>query len=213
MWITVFGAAGQVGSRVVSEGLSRGHQVTAVVRDPARLGELHPDAEHRTGDAADVGEVVELSAGRDLVVSATRPGLGREQELVVTARAQLAAAAKTGVRLLIVGGAASLTVPGGDGRSVLDEPAFLPAEHRPIALACVAQFAAVCADTNADWTYLSPPALLEPGTRTGRYRLGADELLVDADGGSWISMEDLAVALLDEAEQPRHRRARFTVAH
>jgi uncharacterized protein len=95
---------------------------------------------------------------------------------------------------------------------VLDDPRFLPAAARPIALACVAQLAACRAETRADWTYLSPPANLGPGERTGAYRIGGDELLVDSAGNSAISMEDLAVALLDEVEQPRHHRARFTVA-
>jgi putative NADH-flavin reductase len=88
-----------------------------------------------------------------------------------------------------------------------------PAAWRPIALACNAQLDACRAEQGVDWAYLSPPALLEPGERTGRYRLGAGELLVDAAGRSAISMEDFAVALLDEAERPRHRRVRFTVAY
>ncbi|MEO3885387.1 hypothetical protein [Nonomuraea sp. B5E05] len=103
-------------------------------------------------------------------------------------------------------------MPGTGGLTVVDTPDF-PPSWRPIALACEAQLAACRAAPRADWTYLSPPALLEPGERTGRYRLGADELLVGADGRSVISMEDLAVALLDEAERPRHRRCRFTVAY
>jgi putative NADH-flavin reductase len=213
MRITVFGAAGNVGSRVVDEALSRGHHVTAVVRDPARVHLLPAAADARTGDAGTVQDVVELSAGQDVVISATRPPPGREHELVATTETLLAGLAKTGVRLLIVGGAASLTVPGTEGAMVLDDPALVPADHRDIALAGVDQLDACRANTTVDWAYLSPAANVEPGERTGGYRVGTDDLLVDANGNSTISLEDLAVALLDEAEQPRHHRARFTVSY
>ncbi|NUS85703.1 MAG: NAD(P)H-binding protein [Streptomyces sp.] len=211
MRITVFGAAGSVGSRVVAEALSRGHEVTAVVRNPGPLGDLPAGATARVGDAADVDDVVRLSTGQDLVITATRPAPGSEDELVTATKALLAGVASGGVRLLVVGGAATLTVPGTGGTLVVDGPDF-PADWRGIALACAEQLEACRAESEADWTYLSPAALLEPGERTGTYRLGTDELLVDADGISRISMEDLAVALLDEAEHPRHRRTRFTVA-
>ncbi|MEU6678213.1 NAD(P)H-binding protein [Streptomyces sp. NPDC046925] len=214
MRITVFGAAGNVGSRVVAEALTRGHDVTAVVRDPARFGELHPGAAHRAGDAGAPEQVAELSAGQDLVVNATRPAPGREVEHAAVSRALLAGLDRTGVRLLIVGGAGSLTVPGSGGVLAVDDPAFVPTAWRHIALASNAQYDAVrTADTDVDWAYLSPSALLEPGVRTGSYRLGADELIVDADGNSAISMEDLAVALLDEAERPKHHRTRFTAGY
>jgi putative NADH-flavin reductase len=212
MRIIVFGAGGNVGGRVVAEAMSRGHTVTAVVRDPARFPFLPLGVVAKTGDAADTDDVATLSAGHDVAITATRPALGREHELVAVAEAVLAGVARTGVRLLVVGGAATLALPGGDGATVIDGPDF-PSSLLPIALACVDQLAACRAATGHDWAYLSPPAVLEPGERTGRYRLGVDELLVDADGRSAISMEDLAVALLDEAEQPRHHRARFTVAY
>jgi putative NADH-flavin reductase len=213
MRITVFGAAGNIGSRVVDEALSRGHHVTAVVRDRARFDLLPAAADARTGDAGSVQDVVELSTGQDLVISATGPPPGREHELVATTQTLLAGLAKTGVRLLIVGGAASLTVPGTDGATVLDDAALVPSDDRDLARAGVDQLDACRADATVDWAYLSPAAHVEPGERTGRYRLGTDELLVDADGNSTITLEDLAVALLVEAEQPRHHRARFTVAY
>ncbi|MFE6159330.1 NAD(P)-dependent oxidoreductase [Streptomyces sp. NPDC056486] len=215
MRITVFGAAGNVGSRVVAEALTRGHDVTAVVRDPARFGELHPGAAHRTGDAGAPEQVAELSAGQDLVVNATRPAPGREAEHAAISRALLAGLARVdGVRLMVVGGAGSLTVPGTGGTLAIDDPAYVPTAWRHIAEASNAQYDAVrTADTDVDWTYVSPSALLEPGVRTGAYRLGADELIVDADGNSAISMEDLAVALLDEAERPKHHRTRFTAGY
>ncbi|MFI6977470.1 NAD(P)-dependent oxidoreductase [Embleya sp. NPDC050154] len=213
MRITVFGAAGNVGSRVVSEALSRGHEVTAVVRDAARFPELHPDAEARVGDAARVMDVAALSTGQDLVISATRPAHGSEQDLADTAEALLAGLTGTGIRLLTVGGAGSLTVPDAVDTMAVDDPRFVPTAWRGIALACNAQLDVFRADDGVDWTYLSPPANLEPGTRTGAFRVGTDELLIDADGVSAISMEDLAVALIDEAEQPKHHRSRFTVAY
>ncbi|MFG1782406.1 NAD(P)-dependent oxidoreductase [Rhodococcus oryzae] len=212
MRITVFGAAGQVGSRAVAEALERGHQVTAVLRSPARAHEVPAGAEVRIGDAASIEDVIDLSVGQDLVISATRPTPGQEDELVATTKVLLAGLARTRVRLLVVGGAATLTVPGTAGVTVMDEPDF-PAELRGIARACADQLEVCRADASAQWTYLSPPALLEPGTRTGLFRLGTDDLLVDADGASVLSMEDLAVALLDEAERPRHHRVRFTAAY
>lgn len=212
MRITVFGATGNVGRRVVAEAVERGHEVTAVGRDPARLADLPAGVETRSGNAVRADDVAELSAGQDLAIGATRPPAGQEGTLVTMAEALLAGAARTGVRLLLVGGAASLRVPDTGGLAV-DDPRYVGAAWRDIALACCAQFEACRRETGADWTYLSPPALLEPGDRTGRYRLGGDELLLDGDGRSRISMEDFAVALLDEAERPRHRGARFTVAY
>lgn len=214
MRIAVFGAAGSVGGQVVAEALSRGHEVTAVVRDPARFPGLPAAARARVGDASKVEDVVELSAGQDVVISATRPADGAEGELVAATEALTAGLARTGVRLLVAGGAATLTVPGGGGVTVVDDPGYLPAAYRDIALACADQLDALHATgLGVDWAYLSPAASLEPGERTGRYRVGADELLVDADGNSRISVADLAVALLDEAEHPRHHRTRFTVAY
>jgi len=211
MRITVFGAAGNVGSRVVAEALSRGHQVSAVVRDQARVAELPTDVDPRIGDAANVADVAALSAGHDLVISATRPAPGSETELVTTAQALLAGLAHTGVRLLLVGGAATLTMPN-TGGTVVEDPHF-PADLRDLAIACADQLQACRAATGVNWTYLSPPALLEPGRRTGTYRSGFDELLIDDRGNSTISMEDFAVALLDEAEHATHHQTRFTVGY
>lgn len=213
MRITVFGATGSVGLRIVREALSRGHQVTAVSRNPARRAEVPQGAEVRLGDASDAAAVTALSAGQDLVISATRPPVGNEGDLVVVAKALLAGLARTGVRLVVVGGAGSLHSPGDSELTLIDDPRYVPAAWRPIAQACNDQLDAYRADTAVDWAYVSPAALLAPGRRTGGYRLGADELIVDAGGNSSISMEDLAVALLDEAERPRHHRARFTVGY
>jgi putative NADH-flavin reductase len=221
MRITVFGASGAVGSRVTEEALSRGHDVTAVGRSLDRLNALllgrrvdRPTAlagqpRIRRGDAADPQDVAELSAGQDVVISATRPLPGQEAELAIATKGLLAGLAG-GTRLIVVGGAASLLLP--TGTTVLDGPDF-PPDWRPIAEACNEQLAVLRAETEIDWAYVSPPAILEPGTRTGSYRLGKDHLLLDADGNSAISMEDFAIALVDEAEHPRHHRTRFTVGY
>jgi len=210
MRIIVFGAVGSVGSRIVTEALVRGHEVTGVVRSAARLSDLPIGARGRVGNAADADEVAALSAGQDLVVSATRPPTGREQELVTAAEALLAGTAKNGVRLLLVGGAARLKLPDSEALLV-EDPQYVPPSVHDIAVACRRQYEACLADRNADWTYLSPPAILAGGARTGRYRLGDDVLLFDGEGRPMISIEDFAVAVLDEAESPRHRRSAFTV--
>jgi len=184
-----------------------------VVRDPARFHELPAAGNARAGDAGKVEDVAELSAGQDVVISATRPAPGSENELVTAAKALLAGLTRTGVRLLVVGGAATLTVPGDGGTIVIDDPSLLSPAYRDLAQACTDQLEACRAEDGVDWAYLSPPALLKPGARTGNYRLGTDELLIDAEGNSTISMEDLAVALLDEAERPKHHRTRFTAAY
>ncbi|MEU4392338.1 NAD(P)H-binding protein [Kribbella sp. NPDC023855] len=227
MRITIFGATGAVGSRTVQEALSRHHEVTAVGRNTTRLQALARSMTTagggagasgagrrvlrvRQGDASDPADVARLGRGQDLVISATRPVAGLEDELAIAAKGLVAGLSGSGVRLLVVGGAASLTLPGEPGRLLVDGPGF-PVELRPIALACNEQLDVIRGGDEVDWTYLSPPALLEPGVRTGSYRVGRDELLVGPDGTSYLSMEDFAIALLDEAERPRHRRLRFTV--
>lgn len=146
-----------------------------------------------------------------MVISATRPQPGREDELVQAAKGLLIGLRASGVRLVLVGGAGSLLVPGTD-LTVVETPDF-PPDWRPIAQACNEQLDLVRAATDVSWTYVSPPALLEPGTRTGTYRLGTDQLITDAGGQSSLSMEDFAVALVDEAEQARHVGIRFTVGY
>lgn len=212
MHILVFGAAGNVGRRIVAEALNRGHQVTAVVRDPDQAPDFLAGSTLQVGNAANAADVAALSDGQDLVISATRPAAGKEQDHAKTAETLLEGLRLTGVRLLLVGGAGSLLAPD-TGRAVVDDPRYVAPAWRDIAVACCEQYAVCRAETEADWTYLSPPAQLQPGMRTGHYRTESDTLLLDADGNSAISMEDLAVALLDEAEAPRNRRARFTVAY
>ncbi|TDP89996.1 NAD(P)-dependent oxidoreductase [Labedaea rhizosphaerae] len=200
MKITVVGATGMVGTQVVAEAARRDHEVTAV----SRTGAVR-------GDATDRERMVELFADADVVVGATRPAPGQEHTVVETITALLDAAAATGTRILVVGGSGPLRTPGEPGRLVRDNPEFVPARWRGFAAASCAQFS-VCQEHGADWTYLSPPAVLEPGDRTGGYRRGTDTLLVAPDGSSRISAADLAVAILDELETPSPHR-HFTVAY
>jgi putative NADH-flavin reductase len=213
MKITVFGAAGDVGSRIVAEALSRGHGVSAVVRNHAQVDKLPTGVTPCVGDAGNAGDVARLTAGQDLAISAIRPPTGNEDQLPILTKAILDGVAQTDTRVLIVGGAASLKMPGQDDVTVMTAPGFLPDEVLPIARACVAQYDLIRADERANWSYLCPPAMLTPGARTGAYRLGRDELVVDRAGNSAISMEDFAIVLLDEAEQPKHHRIRFTAAY
>ncbi|GAA3671184.1 NAD(P)-dependent oxidoreductase [Lentzea roselyniae] len=201
MKIAVVGAAGMVGSRVVTESLRRGHDVTAVFRSPASVA----GARVVQGDATDRELMDGLLSGVDGVVAATRPRPGEESAAGPTTRALLDAALATRTRIIVVGGAAPLRSPGGG--LVLDDSRYVPTHIRPIAAASLHQFE-ICREHPADWVYLSPPALLEPGERTGTYRRGHDELLTDP---SRISAEDLAVAVLDELEEPGADR-HFTVA-
>ena len=213
MKITVLGAAGNAGSRVVTEALSRGHEVTAVVRNSSGSNNLPTGVSVLTGDASNVEDVAKISTGQDVVISAIRPEPNNKSETVATTNALMDGLTQTGVRLLVVGGAATLTVPGTDGKTVIEDSNYLPVSARHIGKASADQFDVCLAETRVDWAYLSPAAQFAPGERSGNYRLGTDELLVDAEGVSKISMEDAAVVLLDEAEWPRHHQTRFTAAY
>lgn len=209
----MLGARGRVGRRVVAEAIARGHEVTAVVRRADRLATLPGAARTCVAEATDSEDVAEACAGQDAVVNATRPPPGQEHAVGAITRGVLDGLSGSDARLLVVGGAASLRVPNQGGRRVLDDPRYLPAGARAVGQASALQLEICRADTRVDWVYLSPPADLRAGARTGAYRVGTDDLLVDDDGNSRISMEDLAVAVLDELERPRHRRRRFTVAY
>jgi putative NADH-flavin reductase len=213
MKITVFGAAGSAGSRIVTEALSRGHMVTAVVRKQTRFDQLPNQAEKRQGDASQIEDVISLSKGQDLVIAATRPPEGQEKELVAISQSLLAGLTQTGVRLIVMGGAGSLMVADKTDTLVVDDARYVSPAWRDIAVACVAQYQIYKSNTQVNWTYLSPPAMLLPGERTGKFRLGQDELLVDEHGQSKITVEDLAVALIDEAEQKHFPQQRFTLAY
>jgi len=213
MKITIFGATGNAGSRVVTEALLRGHEVTAVVRNPNAANNLPTGIKVVIGDASNIMDVTTFCTGQDVVISVIRPASGHESEIIPTTQALMDGLSKTGIRLLIVGGASTLTVPGTGGKTVIEDSNFLPVSARHIGKASADQLMVCRAESRVDWVYLSPAAQFSPGERTGKYRLGTDELLIDAHGISKISMEDVAIVLLDEAEQPKHHQTQFTVAY
>lgn len=204
MKVTLFGATGMIGGRILAELVSRGHTVTAAVRNPEKVQIAGVTAV--AADVLDAESVAAATAGADAVISAYAPP-AENPGLVAEAVRVLGAAGVS--RLLLVGGAGGLSVA--PGVLLVDAPVF-PAELRPIALAHVAAHEAAKA-LDIDWTILSPAALIAPGERTGQFRLGTDSLVTDANGDSRISAEDFAVALVDELEQPRHIRERFTLAY
>lgn len=211
MKIALFGASGTIGQRIAQEALSRGHQVTALVRKPENVTLKHPNLTVQAADALDADSVAQAVAGHDVVVSAVGPGhADQAKNLVEAAHALTAGVPKAGVqRLLVVGGAGSLEVA--PGVQLVDTPEF-PEGWRPVALAH-RDALAVYRSATFDWTYASPAAFIAPGERTGTYRTGTDQLLTNDQGESRISAEDFAVALLDEIEKPRFVRRRFTVAY
>jgi hypothetical protein len=210
MNVVLFGASGMIGSRVLAELLARGHKVTVVARDPAKVSAT-ANVKVVKGDALDAESVASAVKGSDAVISSYGPGLKDQQKLMAeSTQALIAGVKKAGVRrLLMVGGAGSLLVaPGVD----LIDSGHLPEEYRAIAIAH-RDALNILRESDLDWTSLSPAAFIQPGERTGKFRLGGDSLLADAQGNSKISAEDYATALVDELEQPKHIRQRFTVAY
>jgi hypothetical protein len=216
MRIVLFGAGGNVARRIAREALGRGHQVIGAVRDPAKFLLYDDRLTVVKGDATDAASVARVAAGADAIVNALSAhpgGDGRPaSSLSDAARALVAGASQAGVRrLVIVGGAGSLEVL--PGRQLVESPDF-PAGYKPEALAqrdALEVYRSEAGDL--DWTYISPAAEIHPGTRTGTYRTGSNQLLVDATGHSGITYEDYAAALVDELEAPTHLRRRMTVAY
>ncbi|WP_310619332.1 NAD(P)-dependent oxidoreductase [Flexibacterium corallicola] len=213
MKIIVLGATGSVGSRVITEAIERGHEVTAVVRDEASLSKLQATVKRVIVAINDPAAVAKAMSGHDLAISSLRTPSGREGELVALTQTVLDASAQAGLRVIIVGGAARLRISEDSPHTVLSQPDFLPENVVPTARASFAQFEICAAHEKANWTYASPSALLQPGTRLGEFRIGTDTLLVNESGNSEISMEDFAVALVDEAQKAQFKRSAFTVGY
>jgi uncharacterized protein len=213
MKIALIGATGFVGSEVLKELLSRGHQVTALARTPAKLP-AQPGLTVVKADALDAAQVAAAVEGHDAVVDSYNPGWSEPRihdVFLQGTRAIVDGVKRSGVkRVLIVGGAGSLFVA--PGVQLVDTPHF-PAEYKQGALAAREALNQIRAETALDWTFLSPAALLAPGPRTGKFRIGADELLMDGDKPAGLSVADLAVAIVDEIETPKHIRKRFTAAY
>lgn len=202
MKVAVLGASGRAGSEITKELSARGHQVLAIARKPEAILQL-PGVIPKAGDASDSTALADLIRPADAVISALH--------FDVTAETLLSALKQAGVpRLLVTGGAASLEAA--PGVRVIDTPDF-PAEWKDIALGGIAFLDALRSETGTDWTFFSPAALLFEGSRLGTYRTGTDQLLTDANGESQISFADYAIAMVDELEQHRHSRARFTAAY
>jgi uncharacterized protein len=203
MKIAVVGASGNAGSRIVAELSRRGHHVTAIARNAEKIAAL-PNVAARTGDAHDQAALTELLKGHDVAISAIHFLASDSAKLIGAAKA-------SGVgRYLVVGGAGSLEVVPGVR---LVTTAGFPAQYKAEAEKGAAFLDLLTQEKGLNWTFLSPSALFTAGERTAKFRLGTDQLLTAADGKSWISFEDFAVALADEIERPAHIRARFTVGY
>lgn len=212
MNIALIGASGFIGSALRKEALERGHQVTALVTNPQKL-EANANLRVVKSDVTDADALASQLRGHDAVLSAFS-GHAQADTLAYYlrgVRAIITATAQAGVaRLLVVGGAGSLEVA--PGLQLLDTPQF-PEAYKPTAEGARQALALLRAEGALDWTMLSPSAVIAPGERTGKFRLGTNQLLANAQGESRISVEDYAVAMIDELEKPAHSRQRFTVGY
>lgn len=201
--IAIIGATGRVGSQLVEEALRRGHSVTAIARNTSSLAG-RTDLVCTSLDVDDALAYEQAVAGHDVVISSTH-------FTTVSARATIDPVKQAAVpRLLVVGGAGSLLVA--PGVRLIDTPNF-PDLYKTEAAAGAAFLRVLRQEQELDWTYVSPSALFFEGERTGKFRLGQEELLVASDGNSSISFADYAIAMLDEVERPAHSRQRFTVGY
>jgi putative NADH-flavin reductase len=203
MKIAVIGASGNVGSQIVTEALSRGHTITAIARHPEKIAARNGLSAAK-GDLAETASLAAALKGHDAIISTVRFKSFQPSQLIDAVKA-------SGVkRLIVVGGAGSLEVK--PGVALIDTPEF-PAASKEEAQAGSLALKALRAEPTLDWSFLSPSAILGQGERTGKFRLGGDQLLVGADGKSRISIPDYAIALVDELEKAQHIRSRFTVGY
>lgn len=211
--IAVFGASGDVGRRLVAEGARRGHRLTAVSRREPEAGTHASSVTSLICDVENDEGLASVVESHDVIITALRPRDGEEPKLVDLTARVVGAALATGTRFIVVGGAAALTMPDDPSHTVLTAPDFLPDSTRAIAQACQDQHDWVRPRLGIVGVYACPPAMLTLGERTGTYRVGSDTLLVDDQGVSRVSMEDFAVALIDEAEERSHAGHPITVAY
>lgn len=203
MKIAVIGASGNAGSRISAELARRGHSVTAIARHPEKVA-AQANVTPTRGDVMDQAGLARLLAGHDAAISSVRFLASDPAKLIGAAKES-----KVG-RYLVVGGAGSLEVA--PGVRLVTTPGF-PVAYKAEAEKGAAFLDLLRAETELNWTFLSPSALFTAGERTGKFRLGTDQLLTASDGKSSISFEDFAVALADETERPAHIRQRFTVGY
>lgn len=212
MKVALIGATGFIGSGLRKELLSRGHRVTALVTHPEKLSP-HPNLTVVKIDVLDTATFRTQLTGHDAVISAfSGHAQGDIYEYYVRGIRSIILASKAAnvPRLLVVGGAGSLEVS--PGVQAVDTPTF-PEQWKQSALGAREALRLLHNEKDLNWTMLSPSALIAPGQRTGKFRLGGDQLLVTADGKSEVSLEDYAVAMIDELEKPAHPRSRFTVGY
>jgi putative NADH-flavin reductase len=216
MKLALIGATGFVGSHLLQEALQRGHQVTAIVRDPSKLSLTNDHLTVVKGDINSTNELVALLTGHDLVLSAFNAGWSNPNlydDFLAGCQIIEAATEKAGVkRLIVIGGAGSLEI---NGHQLVDSPQF-PAEYKPGATAARDYLNIIKKNTVLDWTFFSPAIEMHQGItigRTGKYRVGTDSPVFDANGKSVLSVEDLAIAILDEVENKQFIKKRFTAAY
>lgn len=213
MKIALVGASGFVGSAILKEALDRGHRVTGIVRRPDKLTPRQ-GLRAAIGDVYDSASLAVLITGNDALISAFNPGwqdpnLYADQ---VRGTACIISAIKAASikRVLWVGGAGGQEVS--PGTRLVDDPNF-PAAIKPGSLATINALEQLRKEPSLDWSFLAPSAQMKPGARSGKFRSGGAQLLADASGKSWISVEDFAVAMIDELERPAHVHQRFTVGY
>lgn len=210
MDVVVLGASGMIGKAIVQEALKRKHEVTAAVRNPESIDIEHELLHVTTVDILDAASVADAVRGHEEVISAYGPKVGDEDDLLIAAEAIVKDMQMVGLnRLLVVGGAGSLKTESGE--LLMDTPDF-PADIKPLAAAHARAYE-IYKNTELDYTYVSPPAVVQSGRRTGQFRIGLDRLVFDENGESIISVEDFAVAMIDELEEGNFSRERFTVAY
>jgi uncharacterized protein len=211
--IVLFGSTGMIGQRILAEALGREHRVTAMVRETSRTGEHRANLDYRIGDIFRPETIAAAAVNHDVVVSAYGPGTGDPNLIVKAAHSLIEGLTRVEpIRLIVVSGAGSLEVK--PRVQLVDMPDF-PPMWKPVALAHreALEVFRKAGFAEFDWTAASPSAIIEPGTRTGKYRTATDQLIVDAQGNSRISAEDFAVAILDEIEKPKFDGKRFTAGY
>lgn len=213
--VVLIGASGFVGTAILNELLNRGHKVTAIVRDAKKMTVSNPNLTIVEADVTDTDTLKETSKGKDAVISAYNPGWKNPNIYEDTLKNYpliVESVKQAGVkRLLIVGGAGTLFYA--PGKRVMDAD-DVPAQLLP-GIKSLGEFYlnTLRQENDIDWIFLSPAANMTPGQRTAKFRIGKDDLVVDANGDSNISVEDYAVAMVDELEQEKHHKERFTIGY
>lgn len=216
MKIALIGATGFVGTHLLEEALQRGHEVTAIVRDPSKIANPADKLTVLKGDIKNVAELAAQLKGNDVVISAFNPGWANPNiynDFIAGSKDIEAAVEQSGVkRLITIGGAGSLFI---EGKQLVDSPEF-PAEYKPGATAARDYLNILKENTRLDWTFFSPAIEMHPGIttgRTGKYRLGTENPVFNESHRSILSVQDLAVVILDEAENAQFLKKRFTAAY